>query len=386
MPRCLFRFTLAIVGLAAVLAALAGCRGQGRGVQRQDGLASPEAAPRKSTGGEPGLEVVAWTTEADVAVFARAIAPYARGAPAPGGLSPGAIAFLAVHGMRVVAVPVAELESLRVALGAPPRHVNQWLGQAVEWTEAVSGPDQPRGQTIALEAARLRLGAGRLRLLARSWISPAPGVGERGDAASASMMTIELLPQHDEAGRAGDHGALLAPTSISATDEGLLFPRLLMRLAARESDTAFVLVGLPPGADIERLARDAPPEPTGRGGGVGDDEGAAGAGPRVGEVVRQGAGVPGAAQGDLPASDLAGMEPGAEIGPRESRLPTIGEAIFCPPVWVTARRADGNAGGRVGSVGSVGSEGGEGQVVRTTPRRLVVALVPRLPERVRLLP
>jgi len=37
-------------------------------------------------------------------------------------------------------------------------------------------------------------------------------------------------------------------------------------------------------------------------------------------------------------------------------------------------------------VGSVGSEGGEGQVVRTTPRRLVVALVPRLPERVRLLP
>ena len=332
---------------------------------------APSSASRWPSAGDPGLEVVAWSTEADESIFARALLPYVGRVDAPGGLSPESQAFLASHGLRLFAVPVTELESLRLALGAPPRHMNQWLGQAIVWTEAVSGPEQPRGQTIALESERLRLGPGRLRLLARSWIVPSQSA-----TGSSGTMTIELLPQHDEAGRASLHDALLAPTSISQTEEGQLFTRLLTRLTVRSSDTAFVLVGLSPGADLTRLAQ-AAPETTGL---RAITDGEAGGAPTVGQVVRQppqGASPSVAYETAATEADSISAQSGA-IGPQAARLPTLGEALLSPHVWITPRRAPAPPGQATAAE--------DPRPIQTTPRRVVVALVPRLPERVRLLP
>jgi len=366
--------------LLLVSASLPGC------AQRPAATASPPpSAGSWPRSGDPGLEVVAWSTDADEAVFARALLPYENQAAAPGGLSPESVAFLASHGLRIFAVPVIELESLRLALGAPPRNVNQWLGQAVVWTEAISGPDQLRGQTIALESERLRLGPGRLRLLARSWISPAPplpidsapSTPGAARAASGAMMTIELLPQHDEEGRVASNNPFLAPKSIAATEEGLLFTRLLTRMAVRSSDTAFVLVGFPPGVDLARAAESQPDRSELRA----ITDGEAGGAPGVGQVVRQPSGEQGSAAGPTVAYEthssaaMPDSGPGGAVGPAAARLPTLGEAILSPHVWVTPRRAPGRQ-----------DPDADTRPVQTTPRRMVVAFVPRLAERVRLLP
>lgn len=361
-----------IAGLA-LAAALGGCANR----ERQTEPAETAAAARLggwSAGGDPGLEVIAWSTDTELASFARALAPYASDSVSgAGGLSPESVAFLESHGLYLLEVPVADLEQLRVSLGAPPRHVNQWLGQAVVWTEAASGPDQPRGQTIALDAERLRLGPGRLRLLARAWISPAAGVA--GGAAARSgggggVMTIELLPQHDEEGRPRSRDSLLAPASIAATDEGMLFTRLLIRLAARTSDKAFVLVGLPSRSKIGELAKAAPASGELRA----ITDGEAGAAPGVGQVVRQ---PPGAAPSVAYETETGEPDAGGPligpVGPPAAQLPTLGEAMLSPPVWVTPRRRETETDADV-------------RPVQTTPRRLVVVFLPRVPERVNLLP
>ncbi len=322
------------------------------------------ASVRWPSAGDPGLEVVAWTTTADEAAFARALTPYAAGAQAPGGLSPESEAFLASHGLRFLPVPVTQLEALRIAIEAPPRHMTQWLGQAIDWTEIASGPEQSRGQTIALEAERLRLGSGRLRILARSWISPVPAAG--------SAMTIELLPQHDETGRASSHNPLLPPTSIAETEEGLLFTRLLTRLIVRSSDTALVLISIPPGADLAQLAQ-AVPQTAGL---RAITDGEAGGAPSVGQVVRQpSSSSPSVAYETATAEADPLSSPSGPIGPAAARLPTIGEAILSPHVWITPRRPPGRA-----------EANEDPRPVLTTPRRQVLIFVPRLPERVRLLP
>ncbi len=358
-----------------VCAALPGCGQRPMTTAASAPVTSARGWPRT---GDPGLEVVAWSTDASEAVFARALSPYATQAAAPGGLSPESLAFLTSHGIRIFAVPVVELEALRLALGAPPRNVNQWLGQAIVWTEAVSGPDQLRGQTIALESERLRLGPGRLRLLARSWISPAPPTAPGADrAAKGGMMTIELLPQHDEEGRAESNNPFLPPTSIAATEEGLLFTRLLTRMAVRSSDTAFVLVGLPPGLDLARAAEAQPDRSELRA----ITDGEAGGAPGVGQVVRQPSGAQSSAAGPSVAYETQSSSappdtgPGGAVGPAAARLPTLGEALLSPHVWVTPRRAPGRQ-----------DPDADTRPVQTTPRRMVVALVPRLAERIRLLP
>ena len=370
------RARAAAIWLAIIAAAMAGGCGQknARNAARTPAGAGAGAAVAERPGwmmsGDPGLEVVLWSTQADEGTFARAIAPYASAGGAPGGLSPESRALLATHGLRVLEVPVSELDALRVALGAPPRHVNQWLGQALAWTEAATGPEQPRGQTIALDAERLRLGPGRLRLLARSWISPVPGAAGGGPAGA---MTIELLPQHDEKGRPAGAPSLLAPTSISAADEGLLFTRLLTRMTVRSSDVALVIVGMPPGVEIEELARRAPAVEETRA----ITDGEAGAAPGVGQVVRQPAGGqgPGVGYETTPPGTTGNGFVAGPAGPPVVRAPTLGEAIFSPPVWVTPRRSETGA--------QADAEQGP---VQTTPRRLVVALVPKLPASVRLLP
>jgi hypothetical protein len=362
----MLRAAVVIAGVV-VLAVVAGCAK--RSAADSAAADGPGAATRWGGPGEPGLEVVVWSTDAEQAAFAAALAPYIQPGAAPGGLSPESLAFLSAHGMYLVQVPVSDLENLRIALGAPPRHMNQWLGQAVVWTEAATGPEQPRGQTIALESERLRLTAGRLRLLARSWIAPVPVSA----APSGAAMTIELLPQHDEEGRPKSRDSLVAPSSIAATDEGMLFTRLLVRLAVRSSDSAFVLVGLPPGSDIQALARAAPEGVPVRA----ITDGEAGAMPGVGQVVRQ---PPGG------ATPSVGYETGGNdatpatpeigpVGPPATQLPTLGEAMLSPPVWVTPRRAGGGTPADADS-----------RPVRTTPRRQVVVFVPRLPERLQLLP
>lgn len=340
---------LALCAAASVLAL--GCRSGGTA-----GPAAPQDLTSSAVAGlagrrEPGLEVVAWSTDAPLGAVAAALQTYSRSAPAP--VDPAAAALWSAHGLRAYRVQVARLEELRVAMGAPPRAVRNWLGQALTWTEAVGGAEQRAGQTIALEAERLRLGAGRLRLLVRSWIAPVPT-----DSGAAGIMHIELLPQHQEAERPSPGDGLLGTPSIAAADQGMLFTRLWLRERITDDDDALVIIAAPPLADLEQLAASTPRT----------EPGTSGAPPGVGEVVRT-----------RDASGAAGVEPAGPrsaggIGPPAASIPTLGEAMLVSTVHAPRAPATSDAAAE--------------QAAARPPvtRRLIVALVPRLPEGYTLLP
>lgn len=301
--------------------------------------------------GEPGLEVVAWATDAPLGTLAAALRAHARADGAA--VAPEADALWSAHGLRVFRVPVSRLEELRVAMGAPPRAVRNWLGQALTWTEAVGGVEDRGGQTIALEAERLRLGAGRLRLLVRSWIAPVPT-----ETGAAGIMHIELLPQHQEAARPSPGDALLGTPSIAAADQGMLFTRLWMRVQAHGSEDALVIIAAPPMSDLEQLAASTPQS----------EPGSPGSPPGVGEVVRT-------RDTASPAGDeRLAPRPIGGIGPPAASIPTLGEAMLVSTVHAPRAPETSDAAAQ--------------QAAARPPvtRRLIVALVPRLPEGYTLLP
>lgn len=347
------RTRLIALTLAALGAALSSCAGPSRGGAGVAGdLRDAPVAPVAGRA-EPGIEVLAWSTDAPLATLATALRAVSRGGDA---LPPDAAALWAAHGLRAYRVPVSELERLRVLAGAPPRSVRNWLGQALVWTEAVGGPEGPSGQTVALEAERLRLGPGRLRLLARAWVVPEPG--ERG---VEPVLRVELLPQHQDAARPAASDALLgAPPSIAAADQGQLFTRLWVRFSAGRADEAVVLVAAPPGADLERLADEA----------ARADPGAAGsAAPGVGQVMRAGP------RDETPAPPTAGDPIGPRAGPPAATIPTIGEAMLLSTVQPASRSAP------------TSDSAAERAAARPpVTRRVIVVLVPRLPDGYTLLP
>lgn len=199
--------------------------------------------------GEGGLEVSWWVTAADGAALAEALGPF-RGSPVP--MPEAEVELWRAHGLRVFSVPVDRVSGLRERLGSTGPVQQQWLGQAVQWTETVRGPEAPGGQTVALDAERVRLGPGALRLLARSWIEPAPpGPGE---TTARAQLRVEVMPQHHESvpGRTPDPLRLdVQPTS--AETQGLLFSRLYARMALGP-DRAVVIVPERPGVEWTRAA------------------------------------------------------------------------------------------------------------------------------------
>ncbi|MBX3407816.1 MAG: hypothetical protein KF869_13740 [Phycisphaeraceae bacterium] len=339
-------------GLLLVLlcAAVASCGSP----SAQRGASGPQDVTAAPVAGrvEPGIEVVAWSTDAPLARIAAALREVSRNADAP--LPPEAGALWEAHGFRAYRVPVSQLERLRVAAGAPPRAVRNWLGQALVWTEAVGAPESRTGQTVALEAERLRLGPGRLRLLVRSWVAPEPG--ERG---VAPVLHVELMPQHHDASRPMSGESLFAAPSIAATDQGQLFTRLWVRYTARSADEAVVLIAVPPGTDLDQLADSAQRAA---------DAAAAGAPTGIGQVVRAGS----RDESTAPGPSVESIGPGT--GPLAATIPTIGEAMLLSTVHAPRAPASSDAAAE--------------QAAARPPvtRRTIVVLVPRLPDGYTLLP
>ena len=257
------------------------------------------------------------------------------------------------HGFRAYRVPVSQLERLRVAAGA--RHGPCETGSGRRWSGPKRSARESRtGQTVALEAERLRLGPGRLRLLVRCWVAPEPG--EHG---VAPVLHVELMPQHHDARAKCRANLLFAPPSISATNQGQLFTRLWVRYTARRAEEALVLIAAPPGADLHQLAdstqRDA-------------DAATAGTPTGVGQVVRAAS----RDQPETPGTLVEGVAPGA--GPLAATIPTIGEAMLLSTVHAPRAPAAADAAAEQAAARPPGT------------RRTIVVLVPRLPDGYTLLP
>lgn len=260
------------------------------------------------------------------------------------------------NGLRIVRMPLADWPSVARELRLSPTAQRQWLPPNGAWTELLRGADEPRGQVVALDAERLELGPGTLRLLGRCWLSPAPRAPGENEPGAAAELTIELLPQLMEARRAPGRPALDVDHRLAtAVERGMTFPRLGGQLMFRgDGDSPSVLLIIAERPDVDWSRPAAPIEP--------EADPATRSVPRVGEVVRNGAGstapakqasAPGRPRPAAPSADLG-------AGPRVPLVRTLGEAMFRSPEPTVS--ADGAP-----------------RTVSATPPRAILALVPRVP-------
>ncbi len=156
--------------------------------------AADSATSPSVRGAESGVETLVFVVNDDQGELGRRLQPYAdRPTRAP----EAAVALWRANGLRVVAVPVDEVDSLRRALRLLGGVQREWRGLVPLWTEIVRGPEHPDGLVIAMHDGRLRLGPGRLRLLGRCWAAPTI-VSGNGITRVAPDLRLELVPQYND--------------------------------------------------------------------------------------------------------------------------------------------------------------------------------------------
>lgn len=153
-------------------------------------------------------------------------------------------------GLRVVTVPLAELDGLRGALHFVGPLQNQWLGEAVRPVEIARGPDITRPTTLTLDNGDIVLSDGDLRLMLRCWAGPSRVTPESGPGANIpAALQLELVPRHEPAeARSEFHGL-----ALDAPRTPLVFSRLTLE-AALLGDEAIVLIAERPDVDWSRPA------------------------------------------------------------------------------------------------------------------------------------
>lgn len=290
----------------------------------------------------------------------QALLPYVK---RPTGLSDEQQLAWRANGLRVIAVPVEDLDALHDRLRTFGKAREQFLGIIPEWTSLGSGHSFLAPWTLNLDNGPLDLPAGQVRLLCRAWLVPDeppldPSPKNVVDASGmAAALHMELLPQHQEASStrwslAQTYGLDKRPTNESA---GLTFPRLALTLNTKGVDALLIVpelpevewAPLPPGtprvlpdpvssiATVQRPAEKAEP--------IGDD-------PIPPQASR-----PSSLDTPPAAVEVMSPEPAAPAGPQPTRLPTFGEALL----------SDLNGVG--------------------LSRRVVIVLIPRVPSTFRLI-
>lgn len=343
-------------------------------------------------GGDIGLELVRVSSALSPRDFAAAMLPYTQ-EPVP--LSATMMATLQANGFRAVSVPIADVDRFASSLAVVGAGESQWLGQITRWTELVKAPDRA-AQTVALDAERLELPAGRFRLLGRAWLEPVDPSQQGGGAADGrarAALRVELLPQHQESVQrmeGVDPTLRLTEPTLRTETQGLSFSRLAMSVSLPPG-RALVLVPEMPGVDWRRAAATAP-EPseiaTGdgqaidaeRGGGL--MEGGSGTlGPGQVSRVEPGRSERSVAPRDDSSSQNSAREEavvgtgggGDVVGPRSVAFLTVGQALLAPPA--------------PGPVAAPTVKVGEGARVLPEKRamRTILVFVPMVPERYQLL-
>ncbi len=272
---------------------------------------------------------------------------------------------LHANGLRIIAVPIAELENAMNSLVPVSTIQTESIGMLYRWSPLVTGPELPEDYT-RLDSGPLRLSQGRFRLLARAWIVPDISSASDHDVVEARLR-LELLPQHIQVNRRRfEH--LIDPLPTTIEDAGLLFKRLKASLDI-PADHAIVIVPAAPSADWSSLRESNTPDQHAS---PGDNTPSIGpevdpASPEsvlVGRperpVDRPPPSQPDSQRGQQPSSRV--------VGPVAPSLQSIGEKLL---------RRQAGVSGRTGP---------NGQAIIERERSLVVVLIPHTPERYALIP
>lgn len=197
---------------------------------------------------EPAFEVVDLKHDAD-----EVLAAYAQ-RPVP--MRAEERARWSAAGLRVVSVPVADLERVHARLRTVGPAQRQWLGEKPDWIDAVGGPPLTGGRFVDAGFGPIAMPPGTLRLLLRCWLAPDwSASSERGPA---SVLRVELMPEHVPAQR------LRPGVPDAAPIRGTQLRHLAAGVSMRDGDALLIVPG-PSGAawraDGEHAA--APSDATG---------------------------------------------------------------------------------------------------------------------------
>jgi len=174
---------LALLSAIAPMAACApGTSQPARAMPAEDAAASPVVYA------DQGLEIRWWVVSDRHAELGRVLEPYASiETPAPD----HELARWERSGIRLVAVPLAELTAVRDDLPKIGATNSQWIGESASWLDALGGPRLARPWTVVLDDSTVELPAGQLRLMVRAWLVP-----RMTDRGAEAALHVELMPQH----------------------------------------------------------------------------------------------------------------------------------------------------------------------------------------------
>jgi len=161
-------------------------------------------------------------------------------------------------GLRIVAVPISDLEQLQNKLPLVGQVQRQWLGEIGSWTDIIDGPTYDRKQSLTIDDGVVTLDPGRLRLLARCWTVPIASES----SAPTPALRLEVVPQHEPT--RGEQDRLLAAAGISPGSDasGILFRRLAVGMTITGTD-AYLIIPDRPAADWRAVPGAASDEPAG---------------------------------------------------------------------------------------------------------------------------
>ncbi|MFM9997227.1 MAG: hypothetical protein ACKVU4_15670 [Phycisphaerales bacterium] len=203
-------------------------------------------APRDESGPpgppDPGTEVKPPPPRVEIVDLkydvAEVLAPYIE-RPVPMAAEERARWFAA--GLRVVSVPLADLDRVQAHLRTAGPVQRQWLGEKPDWFDAVSGPAFSRQRQVEAPFGPATLEPGNLRLMLRCWLTP-DWSGSEASSGPGAALRVELTPEHRP------HAA--APASLRAAGDprDTLMPHLAAHLLMRHEEALLII---PESPDVE---------------------------------------------------------------------------------------------------------------------------------------
>ncbi|CAG0997823.1 hypothetical protein PHYC_02677 [Phycisphaerales bacterium] len=161
-------------------------------------------------------------------------------------------------GLRVLAVPMEELDATRAKVHLVGPLQSQWLGEAARWTDVARSTPASGSFTVSLDNGPITLRDGRLGLSLRCWTTPDPAPISADPAKTDRMLavlTVEIVPRYLPA--PPDETALRLPGTDTPTPAPLPFDRLRLGAILR-GDEALLIV--PESPDTEWASPLPPPE------------------------------------------------------------------------------------------------------------------------------
>ena len=185
-------------------------------------------------GADAGLEARLWAVQARPGLLAAVFGEFGP----PTGADARQVARWQQNGMRVVEVPLDRLDRVHAQLPTIGTRNREWLGMLPEWVEVVQGTTLAGERTIRLDSGEVRLGPGRLRMMARCWAMPDVGRATEHvtkpdtGAGVGTLLQLELMPELWMPRQAHDRSLGLLFEDVVSSGEpgvrGIAFDRLVL--------------------------------------------------------------------------------------------------------------------------------------------------------------